>query len=103
MISHATTQRGERKRGRKRKDGGRKHEMYFASSKQKDLSGLTSGFTDFKKKKKKGHKNRMNLKGTQCAHCREIYSLLSNKSISFGHFMTFFMCKYYVSFGVSQS
>lgn len=51
--------------------------MYFASSKQKDPPGLTSGFTDFDKKK--GHKNRMNLKGTQRAHCREIYSLLKNK------------------------
>lgn len=25
----------------------------------------------------------MNLKGTQCAHCREIYSLLKNKSMYF--------------------
>lgn len=32
----------------------------------------------------------MNLKGAQCAHCREIYSLLrkkKKKNISFGHFM----------------
>lgn len=95
VISHATTQY----RGRKKGKGGRKHEMYFASSKQRICADWRRVFRE----------GQVELKGTQYAHCRDIYSLLKSNSIYVFYLGTlWFLMSFYawilsVSSGVSQS